>query len=47
MKDLLLGRVKRKYPSALIIGRWVKGKTVAGDNRWPGIAIGLKAKGKV
>jgi len=50
MKDLLLGRVKRKYPGALIIGRWVKGKSVGqhkNGNRWPGIAIGLKSKGRL
>lgn len=47
MRDLVIGRVKRRYPGTVIIGRWVEGLTVNGDNRWPGIAIGLKTKGRL
>ena len=47
MRDLVLGRVKRKYPGTLIIGRWVEDLTINGDNRWPGIAIGIKSKGRL
>jgi len=46
-RDLLLGRVRRKYPGTLIIGRWVLDNVVNGDNRWPGIAIGIKSKGRL
>lgn len=47
MRDLVIGRVRSKYRSLSIIGRWVISDMVNGDNRWPGIAIGLKSKGKV
>jgi len=48
MRDLVLGRVRRRFPGTVIISRWVKtNNTVNGDNRWPGIAIGLKSKGKL
>jgi hypothetical protein len=47
MRDLVIGRVRGKYKSLSIIGRWVVGDMVNGDNRWPGIAIGLKSKGSL
>lgn len=48
MRDLVVSRVKRRYPGLVIIGRWVKSRfSFNGDNRWPGIAIGLKTKGKL
>jgi len=47
MRDLVIGRVRRRYPGTVIIGRWVEGITVNGDNRWPGIAIGMKTKGRL
>lgn len=48
MRDLVIGRVKRRYPGTVIIGRWIESSMrFNGDNRWPGIAIGLKTKGKL
>ncbi len=48
MRDLVIGRVKGRYPGTVIIGKWVHSSfSYNGDNRWPGIGIGLKTKGKL
>ena len=47
MRQLAMSRVKRKYPGVLIVGRWIQAMTVNKDDRWPGIAIGTKSKGKI
>ncbi len=48
MKDLAVGVMRRRFKGVRILGQWVKGHdTVAGDNSWPGIAVGLRLKGRV
>lgn len=47
MRDLVVGRARRKNKGVVIVGRWIRGKIVNGDSRWPGIAIGLKSKGRL
>ena len=45
--DLAAGRVRRRFPGVRIHGRWVRERTVNGDNRWPGVSIGLQTKGSL
>jgi len=49
MADLVIPRVKAKHKGVLLRGRWVTvpSKNINGSNRWPGIAIGLKQKGRL
>lgn len=46
MRDLAVPRIKRRHKGVVVVGRWVKQRNLNGDDRWPGIAIGLKTKGR-
>ena len=47
MRDVAIGKLSGKFPELLFQGRWVNDLVVNGDNRWPGISIGFKNKGKL
>jgi len=50
MRDLAVPRIKRRHPDVIVVGRWIRSKAVGklkDNNRWPGIGIGLRQKGRV
>lgn len=47
MRDVAIGKLRGRFPELLFQGRWVNDLVVNGDNRWPGISIGFKSKGRL